>query len=131
LPRYDPPMGEDRTAVPLPEEPPGQTSAVVPPATANGAAALPSSIGRFRIIRLLGEGGMGSVYDLIERGQFDAFITDDKKMEAEAQLRALSLLLCTVGFGEARLFLRNSRVGSGCFVYTRSENALVPSLSRS
>ena len=39
--------------------------------------------------------------------------------------RAFSLLLCTVGFGEVRLFLRKSRVGSGCFVYTRSENAVI------
>jgi hypothetical protein len=38
--------------------------------------------------------------------------------------RAFSLLLCTVGFREVRLFLRKSRVESGCLVYTRSENAV-------
>lgn len=38
--------------------------------------------------------------------------------------RAFSLLLCTVKRREVRLFLRNSHVGSGCSVYTRSENAL-------
>jgi hypothetical protein len=37
--------------------------------------------------------------------------------------RAFSLLLCTVRFSEVRLFLKKSRVGSGCSVYTRSENA--------
>ena len=39
-------------------------------------------------------------------------------------LRAFSLLLCTVKPREVRLFLRKSHVGSGCSVYTRSENAL-------
>ena len=38
--------------------------------------------------------------------------------------RAFSLLLCTVKRREVRLFLRKSHVGSGCSVYTKSENAL-------
>src|SRR5271168_3323222 len=38
--------------------------------------------------------------------------------------RAFSLLLCTGECGEVRLFLRKSRVGIGCSVCTRSENAL-------
>ena len=41
-----------------------------------------------------------------------------------ARFRAFSLLLCTVKRREVRLFLRKSHVGSGCSVYTRSENAL-------
>jgi hypothetical protein len=42
--------------------------------------------------------------------------------------RAFSLLLCTVGFREVRLFLRKSRVESGCLVYARSENAVAVAL---
>ena len=43
--------------------------------------------------------------------------------------RAFSLLLCTGECGEVRLFLRKSRVGIGCSVCTRSENALAARLS--
>jgi hypothetical protein len=44
--------------------------------------------------------------------------------------RAFSLLLCTAKRREVRLFLRKSHVGSGCSVYTRSENALARSCLR-
>jgi len=37
--------------------------------------------------------------------------------------RAFSLLRCTVEFSDVRLFLGKSRVRSGRFVCTRSENA--------
>jgi hypothetical protein len=47
-----------------------------------------------------------------------------REMWDSADLRAFSLLHCTVGFREVRLFLRKSRVESGCLVYTRSENAV-------
>jgi hypothetical protein len=42
----------------------------------------------------------------------------------EGTTRAFSLLLSTGKRGEVRLFLRKSRVGIGCSVCTRSENAL-------
>src|SRR5271156_3951904 len=39
-------------------------------------------------------------------------------------LEHFHFLLCTGECGEVRLFLRKSRVGMGCSVCTRSENAL-------
>jgi hypothetical protein len=49
-----------------------------------------------------------------------------RRSETSAQpTRAFSLLIYTVKFSEVRLFLRKSHVGSGCSVYTRSENAVV------
>jgi hypothetical protein len=49
---------------------------------------------------------------------------DDLSEVLQLVTRAFSLLLCTGKCSEVRLFLRKSRDGIGCVVYTRSENAV-------
>ena len=50
----------------------------------------------------------------------------DSFLSPYGPFRAFSLLLCTVGLGAVRLFLRKSRVGSGCFVYYPEVKMLYP-----
>ena len=69
-----------------------------------------------------------SIFFYFENGELRASAQFERASCFPGHPGAFSLLLCIGECSEVRLFLRKSRAGIGCFVYTRSENAVVRSL---